>query len=225
MHPVVIDCKFTPIRCCFDQIHVQPQADLFRYKLFTDPARMKKLALAPGAVPFRDRQVALVTGAGRGIGRELALDLATFGFDCIAIIARTRDQLEAVAAQCRARNASVEVLVYALDVTDAAALEEAVNDVVAKCGTLSFVISNAGVNRRSNVALSKLAVWEQVTKINLLSAMHLTTLSLPHLIRHARQSARPERTAIAFNNTLGALEKQQVLRAPGRGPPMHNQEL
>jgi NAD(P)-dependent dehydrogenase (short-subunit alcohol dehydrogenase family) len=87
-----------------------------------------------------DEKAALVTGAGRGIGRAVALALAAAGAELV-LVSRTASQLEEVAAEiaragCRAR-------VLPLDVTDGAAVRAA----VAGLGRLDILVNNAGVNR------------------------------------------------------------------------------
>jgi NAD(P)-dependent dehydrogenase (short-subunit alcohol dehydrogenase family) len=86
-------------------------------------------------------EVALVTGAGRGFGRAIALGLARAGH-AVALVARTRAEIEAVAEQIRADGGSVMVL--PADVTDKEAILRVVADTNAELGAITLLVSNAG---------------------------------------------------------------------------------
>jgi NAD(P)-dependent dehydrogenase (short-subunit alcohol dehydrogenase family) len=97
----------------------------------------------PGTVenPFRlDGKTALVTGAGRGIGRAAALALAAAGAELV-LVSRTPAQLDAVAEEIARHGGQARPL--PLDVTDNAALRDA----FARLETLDILVNNAGVNR------------------------------------------------------------------------------
>ena len=111
--------------------------------------------------------------------------------------------LSSLAEECKAVNPRCRVLVQALDVADTEKIKAAVERTVATFGTLSVVISNAGVNRRRNAALCQDSgkVWEDVTAVNLLAGMHLARVTAPHLMRHAHLSANPAGTMVCFVNS------------------------
>src|SRR5262245_47548862 len=88
------------------------------------------------------RPVAVVTGAGSGIGRAAALALGSGGFD-VALIGRRREPLDAVAAAIG--RAGSEALVMPADVTDEAAIEQAFAAIVAARGRVDVLFNNAGV--------------------------------------------------------------------------------
>lgn len=86
-------------------------------------------------------QVAVVTGAGRGIGRAIALACAAAGAR-VGLVSRSGDQLEAVAAEIRARGGVA--LPLPTDVTDREAVEPMVDRVEAELGPLDLLVNNAG---------------------------------------------------------------------------------
>ncbi|HLT83664.1 MAG TPA: SDR family NAD(P)-dependent oxidoreductase [Phototrophicaceae bacterium] len=87
-------------------------------------------------------RTALVTGASRGIGRALAVGLAQAGLD-VALLARDARLLEGTAEEVRA--AGVRAVALAADVTDGAAVEEAVARAEAELGRIDLLVNNAGV--------------------------------------------------------------------------------
>jgi len=202
----VTDAVFTlctPFVGCVSEISLYPQADLFRMRILTEPNRIQKLLEVP-CPNFSDKKVALVTGAGKGIGRGVALQLARDGFN-LAIIARTPADLESLSQEClgiykEGHKEDCRVIYFAIDVTDKQALVNAVGSVVEQLGTLSVVVNNAGTNRRKSTALASIEVWEEVVQTNLLASMHLTSLTLPHLLRHAKHSASKSSFLVFINS-------------------------
>jgi len=89
-----------------------------------------------------DGEVALVTGAGRGFGAAIAARLAAEGA-AVALLSRSRDQLETVAADIRA--AGGQALAVAADVTDPVDVDRAVGAVEAGLGPVTQFVNNAGV--------------------------------------------------------------------------------
>jgi 2-deoxy-D-gluconate 3-dehydrogenase len=88
-----------------------------------------------------DGQVALVTGAGRGIGRAIARRFAAAGAT-VAVAARTEEELESCAEEIRA--AGGRALVVPTDVSDAEAVRRMVERTVQELGTLDVLVNNAG---------------------------------------------------------------------------------
>jgi len=112
-------------------------------------------------------QVAVVTGAGRGIGRETALLLAKHGVKIVAA-ARSVDELEETAAEVRALGSSC--LVAPTDVTDEAQVERLFDQAEAKFGGIDIAIVNAGTGQFMSVAEMPTEVFDRTLNVNLRGA-------------------------------------------------------
>lgn len=123
---------------------------------------------------------AIVTGASRGIGREIALEFARQGAD-VALMARNRELLDEVAGHVRAlgRNAVVEVV----DVTDQEQIEYAVNRGVEELGGVDIVVNNAGGNSFSSPLVGmRFSGWTKTQRLNVDSAVHVLQALGPKLL-------------------------------------------
>lgn len=89
-------------------------------------------------------EVAIVTGSGRGIGRQVAIDLAAAGA-AVGLVARSEAQLREVAG--RIESSGGRALVLPADVTDRVAIEAAIRRVEARFGPVTIAVNNAGVDR------------------------------------------------------------------------------
>lgn len=116
-------------------------------------------------------QVAVVTGAGRGIGRAIALELADAGAD-VACVSRTAENAEKVAAEVRARGR--RAWAHAVDVADAAAVQAAAEAVLAAAGRVDILVNNAGITRDGLLMRMSDADWDAVLATNLKGAFLFT---------------------------------------------------
>ena len=116
-------------------------------------------------------QIAVVTGAGRGIGRAIALKFAAAGAD-IACVSRTAENSEKVAAEVRALGR--RAWAYAVDVADAAAVEAACGRIMAEAGKVDILVNNAGVTRDGLLMRMSEADWDTVLDTNLKGAFLFT---------------------------------------------------
>lgn len=129
---------------------------------------------------FRLRdQVGLVTGAGRGIGRAIALAFAEQGAD-VAIAARTREQLEDVAREVEALGR--RALVLPADVSDTSGLEGLVRATVDELGGLDIVVNNAGGAEPRALLDTSERFFEAAFHFNVTTAFTLTKLAVPHML-------------------------------------------
>jgi short-subunit dehydrogenase len=127
---------------------------------------------------MKDRRI-ILTGASEGIGRALALALASRGAR-LALAARDRERLESLAQECRTRGG--EALAVPTDVTNQQDLEWLVAETVKSFGGLDAVIHNAGITMWSRFeALQDFTIFERIMEVNYLAPVRLTALTLPHL--------------------------------------------
>jgi 3-oxoacyl-[acyl-carrier protein] reductase len=122
-------------------------------------------------MPKLENQVAVVTGAGRGIGRAIALKFAAEGAD-IACVSRTAANAEAVAAEIRATGR--KAWSYAVDVGDAAAVAAAGEKILTDAGKVDILVNNAGITRDGLVMRMSEADWDAVLNTNLKGAFSFT---------------------------------------------------
>jgi len=125
-------------------------------------------------------QVALITGASRGIGRAIALRLAQAGAS-VALAARTEPDLQKVAEIIRATTGTA--LVVPTDVTNDHQGEQLIEIVLAQFGHLDILVNNAGGGPpRTPIVKARFSDWEQTLRVNLWATMWLTKLALPSMI-------------------------------------------
>lgn len=118
-----------------------------------------------------ENQVAVVTGAGRGIGRAMALKFAGAGAD-VVVVSRTVENSEKVAAEIRALGR--KAWAYAVDVADAAAVNAAAEQILAATGKVDILVNNAGVTRDGLLMRMADADWDTVLNTNLKGAFLVT---------------------------------------------------
>ena len=109
-------------------------------------------------------KTAIVTGAGRGIGKAIALALGKEKMR-LALLARSTDQLQEVVGHIRA--AGGEAIAVPCDLMNSDALEASLNKVYQQFDSLDVVINNAGIFLEKPIAEIKLEEWERVLRINL----------------------------------------------------------
>lgn len=123
-------------------------------------------------------KIALVTGAGRGIGRAIALSLAHVGCR-VVLTARTAAQLDDV--QQAISNAGAESRVIIADLSH----DEDIERLVSACrnfGVVDILINNAGWGRKNTVVRSRVEDWDQTFRLNLRAPMVLAKAFLPAMI-------------------------------------------
>jgi len=126
---------------------------------------------------------ALITGAGKGIGKAIALALAKEGVNVI-LIARTQEEIDNVAAKARALR--VKAIAITADVTDINSVNKAAEKAIAEFGTIDILINNAGIAAFGKFLDLEPTDWERIIQVNLMGTYYMTRAVLPNMIE--RQS-------------------------------------
>ena len=127
------------------------------------------------------RRVALVTGAGRGIGRATALALAATGSP-VVLAARSTDELDAVVTEIRA--AGGEAAALACDLSERAESTALVESAASAFGQIDVLVNNAGIGSSADprpLAEFRDAFWDETLEVNLTAPYLLSKAALPHM--------------------------------------------
>jgi 3-oxoacyl-[acyl-carrier protein] reductase len=124
-------------------------------------------------------KIALVTGAGKGIGKALAIALAKEGVH-VGLTARTASDLETVAAAITALG--VKCSFATADVSDISQVNKAVEQIQAELGPVDILINNAGTGTFGKFLELTPEAWENQVKVNLFGTYYVTRAVLPQMI-------------------------------------------
>ncbi|XJZ28257.1 3-ketoacyl-ACP reductase [Bacillota bacterium Lsc_1132] len=124
-------------------------------------------------------KTALITGAGRGIGRATAIALAKEGVN-IGLVGLTMANLEKVAAELAAYDVKVSAAVA--DVADLESVSNAVEHIKADLGAIDILINNAGTAKFGGFLELPPEEWEKIIRVNLMGVYNVTRAVLPGMI-------------------------------------------
>lgn len=122
-------------------------------------------------------KVALVTGASRGIGRAIAIELARWGVD-VAINFKTHEQ-EAIATLNEVISLGRRGIVVQADVSCPEEVKKMVSMIEKELGQIDILVNNAAISRFQNIEETTEADWDEVLKVNLKSVFLVTQAVLP----------------------------------------------
>jgi 3-oxoacyl-[acyl-carrier protein] reductase len=131
--------------------------------------------------------VAIVTGASRGIGRAIAVDLVRAGAD-VALFGRDTAALDETIAACTAARADAKAIAYALDVASETANAEAVAKVLTDFGKIDIAVANAGQSIDGLMLRFKSADLDRLIDVNLKSAFYLAAAVTKPMVKARRGS-------------------------------------
>ena len=124
-------------------------------------------------------KTAFITGAGKGIGKAIALGLAAKGAN-LFLADLNEENLASAAAEAEALGVKVRTAV--LDVSDENAVHKAVNDAIAAFGQVHILINNAGIYPKNQFLTDSSDLWKRSINVNVLGTMYAAQAVLPHMI-------------------------------------------
>ena len=124
-------------------------------------------------------QAALITGAGRGIGKTIALKLAVSGADTILVdmspeIDDVRKEIEGMNRKC---------LTFQVDVTDLEAIYAMVNNIIEELGEIHILVNNAGITQDNLFMRMKPEQWSKVIDVNLNGVFNVTKAVIRSMVK------------------------------------------
>lgn len=140
--------------------------------------------MSPETIPERLKdKVALITGAGRGIGRQIALRYAQEGADLYLCATRmeTLEETRKLAADTGRR-----IELHPVDVTERDAVEAMVKDALEKFGKIDILVNNAGIHRVSAFVDYSFEDFDRVMKVNVYGVFNVTQFVLRHMIERKK---------------------------------------
>ncbi|HDG8706708.1 TPA: 3-oxoacyl-[acyl-carrier-protein] reductase [Staphylococcus aureus] len=124
---------------------------------------------------------ALVTGASRGIGRSIALQLAEEGYNVAVNYAGSKEKAEAVVEEIKAKG--VDSFAIQANVADADEVKAMIKEVVSQFGSLDVLVNNAGITRDNILMRMKEQEWDDVIDTNLKGVFNCIQKATPQMLR------------------------------------------
>ena len=122
---------------------------------------------------------ALITGAGKGIGKAIAIALAKEGVNVI-LLARTQSDLDEVAQNIKTYGVQVQTLIA--DVSDINSVNTAVEKALSQFKTIDILINNAGIAAFGKFLELEPKAWENIIQVNLMGTYYVIRAVLPNMI-------------------------------------------
>lgn len=144
-------------------------------------------------------KTALVTGASRGIGRAIALELVPQGIKRLFLVARNSTNLAEVATEIEASGFDVEVIILPLDLTDSVAVTTCIAQTWRDYGPIDILINCAGVAHQSSFLKAKFSQVQNELSLNLMGTYHITSLVA------RRMAAQKQGTIINVSSLMGKI--------------------
>ncbi|WP_248315860.1 3-oxoacyl-[acyl-carrier-protein] reductase [Staphylococcus aureus] len=123
----------------------------------------------------------LVTGASRGIGRSIALQLAEEGYNVAVNYAGSKEKAEAVVEEIKAKG--VDSFAIQANVADADEVKAMIKEVVSQFGSLDVLVNNAGITRDNLLMRMKEQEWDDVIDTNLKGVFNCIQKAIPQMLR------------------------------------------
>ena len=127
-------------------------------------------------------KTALITGAGKGLGKALSLALAMEGVS-LMLLSRTKEDLINVAAESSKINPGIQTAFKVADTANFASVSAAISDLTKTLGPVDILINNAGIVKFGNFMDLTVEEWEAVIRTNLLGAYYCIHEILPGMMK------------------------------------------
>jgi 3-oxoacyl-[acyl-carrier protein] reductase len=128
-----------------------------------------------------NHKTALITGAGKGLGKAIALALATEGVN-LALLARTSSDLEKVSDQAKQINPAIKVVFATADVANIEEVNAACAKITAEIGKIDILVNNAGIAKFGKFLDLEVSEWENMIKTNLFGPYYFIKQILPQML-------------------------------------------
>ncbi|WP_394232077.1 3-ketoacyl-ACP reductase [Niallia oryzisoli] len=128
-------------------------------------------------------KTAIVTGAGKGIGKAITLALANEGVN-LGLLARTENDLKEVVSQVEGKG--IKAAYSAVDISSLKDVERAVHLLTDELGTADILINNAGIGKFATLLEMDPEEWKRIVDVNLMGLYYVTRTVLPQLIEKNR---------------------------------------
>ena len=148
-----------------------------------------------------ENKTALITGAARGIGKQIALAFAREGANIAFTDLELNEQAQATRDEIAALG--VKVAFYASNAADFEAAHQVVEAVVADFGRLDIMVNNAGITRDTLLMRMTEQMWDQVIQVNLKSAFNFTHAVTPVMMRQRSGSIISLSSVVGLNGNAG----------------------
>ncbi len=126
-------------------------------------------------------KVALVTGATRGIGKEIALTLAENGFNVALNYRKESEELESLKKEIESKN--VKCLAVCGDVSNYEQVENFVKEIISEFGRIDVLVNNAGITKDMLLMRMKKEDFESVIDVNLVGTFNVTKNVIPYMMK------------------------------------------
>lgn len=148
-----------------------------------------------------ENKVALITGAARGIGKQIALAFAREGCNIAFTDLEINDQAKETVAELEA--CGVKVKAYASNAADFDAAHQVVEQVIADFGRIDILVNNAGITRDTLLMRMTEQQWDQVINVNLKSAFNFTHAVTPVMMKQRSGSIISLSSVVGINGNAG----------------------
>lgn len=128
------------------------------------------------------KQIALITGSSRGIGKEIARELIQSGFQVVLHASKMSNELKDTEFELKKLDPKTSSVVF--DVSDGAAVERVCKDIFKSIGRVDVLINNAGIARDKTLVNMSGDDWDSVMKVNLYGSFFVTKNVLPGMIEN-----------------------------------------